>query len=560
MSRPALLVALGAMLFVPAILTGGEELRISAGTCLPPMTPEGKTSLKDPQAAISWTAAPGQFEPGVITIEADKELKGLRVEVGDLKDPKGSTIKGERIRLQRVRMRGVKQKKDGAIVVYPEFLLPWEGSIDIKAGVPSFVWLTLATPSDAKAGNYTGELAVITTTESQKVKLNLKVLPFSPVKPKIVYSMLYTYEFRYLERWESDYQPARKRRDKSGRPGFIKRGKTVVRDLAEHGMNTIFPHSSRALIRRNGKPFCPDLYASLDAAKAEKMLFNPGWFIGWFVNAQWKDLPKFNEKRDVVILKEIAAEAARAAKERGFRNAIVVPSDEPNHPKKLVVARKLLTGAGKIDGVRWAVTGNGPTLKELADLYDIAIIAGGTPADWAELKKRGKELWLYENNATTGRNPLWSRFVYGLHGWRAGFDGVASWTYPPHVEDYRGGRTDARDSSKIPTFTRTGLPVATLVWEAIREGVDDRRYIDTLEAEVAAATRGNEKQKEAAKKGQAFLASLKKRIDPDLKAHHWEHTEYGAPKPKGFDWAEMEKVRQNITTLVLELKASTPSQ
>jgi len=549
------LVTLAVLMLAGTGACGAETgLQVAAGTGLPPISAEGRVLLETWSREIALTAAPGQFESAVITLAADAGHKGVRVEAGDLTGPAGAVIPGSKIRLHRVRSRGAKARGSKKIVVYPEFLFPLRGDIDLKKGEPGFVWVTVGVPEDAATGEYSGELGVICGVDSQTVRVRLRVLPFKPVKPKIVLAMLYSYEFRYLERYEADYEPAGKRRARSGREGFLKRGRRAVRDMAEHGMNTIFPHSSARIIERDGKPYLPDVYASMDAARAEGMDFSPGWVVGWLTHAQWKDIPKFNEKKDVAMLKRISAEAARAARERGFKEVIITPSDEPNHERKLPVARKLLAGAGRIDGVRWAITGLAPTLKTLSDLYDIGIIAGGTPEDWAELKRRGKELWIYDNNATTGRDPVWSRFVYGLLGWRAGFDGVTSWTYPPDIGDFKGRRTDARDGSKIATYTPEGEPVTTVIWEAIRDGITDRRYIDTLKAEIERARSGGFRRRRAAARAQKVLDGLWERVDPDLKSHDWKHTEYGSPRPKGFDWQGLEKARAEVVAAILKLK------
>ena len=283
---------------------------------------------------------------------------------------------------------GVELSKNDDMLIVPEFLFPMPEKLDIKVGEPTLIWLTISIANDALPGKYTGKLIITMPGGYQKkITLETNVLPFSLVEPKTVFAMLYTYEFRFLERYEHDYQPLSKRRDKSGRVDFLDLGYRIVKDMAAHGMNTIFPHSGRDIIIRKGKPFIPDYYESLNAANDEGLLHSPGWFVGWQVNAQWKDIPYFREDQDVTRLKQIAIEAASAAHERGFSDCIVIPSDEPNHKRKMRVARKLLKGVGAIEGVRWAVTGNADTLLALSDLYDIAIIDGGTPKDWRKLKK-----------------------------------------------------------------------------------------------------------------------------------------------------------------------------
>ncbi len=534
----------------------GDRLQIAVGSGLPPIDAEGRAQPEQWAARISWTAAPGEFEPGVLTLLSESDLDGVKIEPGDLSGPRGRAIPADCVRLRRVVFRGAKPKKDAPVVVAPEFLFPFDGKLNLKAGEPTLVWLTLAVPDDAAPGDYAGRLTVSFPGGRRRVSLKVRVLPFRLAEPKPVLSMLYTYEFRTLDRHEPGFLPAEKRRDPKARAAFVARGMRVVRDMAEHGMNMIFPHSDKYWNLRGGEPHFPDLEMSLQAAREYGMTRTPGWVVSWFTHAQWKDLPKFDEAKDTARLRALALRASAIAKAYGHKEIIILPSDEPNHARKRVVARKLLEAVRDMEGVRWAVTGSPETLRDLSELYQIAIVAGGTPEDWRDLKERGLEVWIYENNSTTGKSPTWSRFVYGLFGWRAGFDGVTSWTYPADVGDYRGGRTDARDDSKIPTFTDDGRPVNTIVWEAIREGIDDRRYIETLEAEIAAASAAG--RKAAAARAQEVLSALWNRVDPRFREHGWEHTEYGSPRPKGFEWKDLEEVRAKIVEAILDLKGRTP--
>ncbi len=548
-----LYIILGMLTPLKVATVSAAPVRIGVGNGLPPVSSNGTVEMGSGNSVMSWTIARGEFEPGVISLLSDSEQKGISIHVEDLVGINGQTIMSNRIRLNHVLFRGVKLGKNDDLLIVPEFLFPMPEMLDLEAGEPTLIWLTISIANDALPGKYTGEL-IITMPDGHQhnIALETNVLPFRLVESKTVFAMLYTYEFRFLERYEHDYQPLSKRRNKSDRVDFLDRGYRTVKDMAEHGMNTIFPHSGRDLIIRKGKPFVPDYYESLNAANNEGLLHSPGWFVGWQVNAQWKDISNFREGQDVARLKQIAIEAASAARERGFSDCIIIPSDEPNHKRKQRVARKLLQGVGAVEGVRWAVTGNADTLLALSDLYDIAIIAGGTPKEWQKLRKRGHELWLYENNAVTGRSPIWSRFVYGLYGWRAGFDGVTSWTYPACVGNYDHGRIDARDGAKIPVYTQNNVPINTIVWEAVREGIDDRRYIDTLKEQIVIADAAG--LKIASKNAQNILKEIWNSVNPHLKSHQWKHTEYGSPCPKGFSWKELDAVRKKIIREIIELK------
>ena len=101
-------------------------------------------------------------------------------------------------------------------------------------------------------------------------------------------------------------------------------------------------------------------------------------------------------------------------------------------------------------------------------------------------------------------------------------------------------------------YTQNNAPINTIVWEAVREGIDDRRYIDTLKEQIIIADAAG--LKSAAKDAQNVLKGIWNRVDPHLKSHQWKHTEYGSPCPKGFSWKELDAVRKEIIRTIYKLK------
>jgi hypothetical protein len=146
----------------------------------------------------------------------------------------------------------------------------------------------------------------------------------------------------------------------------------------------------------------------------------------------------------------------------------------------------------------------------------VSILAStAPPALRDELRRSGHEVWLYDNASALGHDPAWSRFVFGFWGWRSGAAGITAWTHPLFSYSPYFGRARIDSLGRpIPRFDRTGVPVSTLEWEAIREGVADRRFVDTLLSSIESA-RGLGLP-EAAARAQGLLDSLWTELRPDL--------------------------------------------
>ena len=84
--------------------------------------------------------------------------------------------------------------------------------------------------------------------------------------------------------------------------------------------------------------------------------------------------------------------------------------------------------------------------------------------------------------------PVLHRLYSGFFLWKSGYDGIFPYVYQafsadPPVSPYQ---TDVRPPNNFKVFCVTypaqDQPVPTLQWEAIREGIDDVRYLQVLEA------------------------------------------------------------------------------
>jgi len=120
----------------------------------------------------------------------------------------------------------------------------------------------------------------------------------------------------------------------------------------------------------------------------------------------------------------------------------------------------------------------------------VDVICTSDPDDDAEaerFRKTAHEWWIYPNGALTGQNLSYTRYVFGFGAWRWGVKGVVPWTYQMS-QGSNGNPFTVLDGPEIMvTYPGANGPIPTPVWETIRDGINDYRYIQTLREMIARA-------------------------------------------------------------------------
>ncbi|OPX24972.1 MAG: hypothetical protein B1H04_00990 [Planctomycetales bacterium 4484_123] len=471
--------------------------------------PEDKPASGRVIKKMELIACPGEFEPFSLAIHGTAD-GGWMFEVSDLKatDARAS-IPASAVETALVWW----QKTEGHLgkgARVTDFVLDPAGrGVAVTKGKTSWVWLTVHVPGEAKPGLYQGTFT-LKGEKGQRVSLPLEV-EVLPVKlgrvPGVQFCLLYPAAF-------GQYHNAATRAKR--RPAARK----LYLQLKNHGMTCIAPKGS-------DWPYKPGhfegLAACVELAKEVGLTGPVIWYMSAMVNAvkggeHFKHYDgkcdNWNEQRDLANLKEIVQAVQKLAREKNWPEIVFATIDEPGTqtenlrirrlrlgtitPKTLKVvhelgARACATISEPVDNKhnRWRVR-EPDELRKLWDLSrpycDIRIYAYGSPqgktnlrAEKADCEKRGHEMWFYHNPAIMRRDRYCARLYFGLWGWKVGAQGLSAWTYP-------GGRT--------------------VQFELVREGIDDLKYLATIER-LLKEKRGSEQARKAA---EAFLARLKAAI------------------------------------------------
>lgn len=487
-------------------------------------------------SAIRVEASREEFKPITFSIRALKNLGKVRVNASTLSGPSGM-LAADCLRVGIVEQltETVEEKKNGKIVNYrwaPKIIHP--GEVTIHGGHTQRYWLTLKVPSNVRPGEYKGIVSINPEFSHQTdIPIIVTVLPFRLTDTDIQYGMMMTYEFYELddEKWTDEEQTM------IGRNGLA-----ICKDLREHGMTIMYPHAHFYYqAGKDGQPLLRSLEASLDAYAA---LAFPGpfcWYIGHLVQTSKVFHPgsilNYDEDLAKTRLRSLLESYAQMAQARNIPNykLIVQTVDEPDRQDR-IAAGKTLNQIARDMGFKTLITRKWP---------EVDIICTGPPGsdDKAkQIRDLAKMWWIYPNDALMTKNRAYTRYVFGFGAWRWGVDGVVPWTFQV-TQGCNGNPFTVLDGDEVMVaYPGVDSPLATPLWESIRDGINDYKYIYQLKLLIES---GKEMGDEKAVEIEQQLNQFKNNLGEGPLA---EDERYGDWPSGAFD-----KMRRQIVNWTLEL-------
>ncbi len=350
---------------------------------------------------------------------------------------------------------------------------------------------------------------------------------------------------------------------------FLKKATLERRDMAEHGLDG---HDSFIRIS-DWKVFAVDTEDMDRRLKMDRLYglnkdrvvlsFPEGWQNSLMARRGLRRPAKLAAEglppeffRDVTAMVE-SIESER--KRRGWPEFIYYPIDEPRRdPDSVRFTLSVLKAVKQVPGVRVYLTAN-PARKEFEPLWPYVDVWCSQPFLWSDevIKRRsaekGIEFWSYPNHVA-GENdhtPLkGARMTWGFGFWRSGYKGLMPWIY----QYVAGSPFNYLDNVMMDVMNRStpeGEPIPVALWEAYREGIDDGRYIHTLQTLIDEARRsGFPKRAALAEDAEAALKGIWKAIRPQ------EKYQYGGM----WDSADFDRYRRLIVSHILSLLGQQESK
>ncbi len=462
--------------FVPFVVTPfATVLPLS----MPPMDSIGKP--------LRVRACAGEYEPASFAIRALQPVRDLSVRStdllnGDLRIP-ADAIEAHVVKVWR--QAGPPTMADATLGVGPEVpelllkddrvkltgsrpRLRLDGPIGttVEADTTKQIWLTIHVPDKTPPGSYRGRVAVTVSGEAvAHLPLEVQVLPFP---------------LALSRKKQGIWFKAERRRDQRE---YVERDvyRRLLDDVRAHGMQFV-------TIRGRGLGTAEDV---LQIHQSAGMTGTAIW-SSWFPSSA----PDFRPLR---------ANLEAATRKHGYSELLFQAADEPNSEAQIARALAYFQKVKKAGGRTFCNIMPEYAVR-LGDQLDVPCvgysnffgsierpepIAGESSEAVSRLLKTHEEVWYYWQCRV--EDPRINRLLFGFLLMKSPATGAMPYTYgtleaEAPFDDWSALQIGqvSRAGGGAVYHARDGA-VPTIQWEAAREGVDDARYVSTLEALIQKA-------------------------------------------------------------------------
>ena len=475
---------------------------------------------------LAVQATPGETTAVTLGVVPLRPLLNMRLTGADLSGPGGALVPASALDLRVVRCWPQIDKTPagrGKVQVIPELIEKQDRHPAVCApeGATRQYWITVRVPENAAPGQYRGELQFSAEgVQPATVPVELAVLPFRlqtpPEKTFFMYSILGDFTDKEIM--------------------------VLLRDMREHGMNSL---ASDLVGKWSRQPGGKSEFDVEPVRRVLRLAKEAGFTrpMPWHESGPKGIAPEGSEEWNAALA-DLLRRARQVQQEVGGQEILFYPVDEPfGNDQRLTLAERAMRVARQTRALRTYCTPADKDIARLGSLLDVRCYAIGTVPNVADAaastRKAGADFWWYTNAAR--ELPDVRRYLAGVWFWSTGADGQGYWVYQSRWQRTRAfqdleGDVHAHDYVAYPDIDG---PIPTIQWECIRMGIDDARYLYTLEAAIA-AHRGSP-QAAAAEK---FLADLRRTLPQSVNLPDKTCILYNCPwKPREFAQLRRELVR-----------------
>lgn len=478
-------------------------------------------------------ATPGEPAAATLGVVPLRPLFNMHLACTELGGPEGHRIPASAVELRAVRCWPQTDKTPagrGKVQVIPELLLGQDRHPAVCApqGATRQYWITVRVPEGAAPGKYRGQLRFSADdVPAADVPIEVSVLPFRletpPQKNFFMYAILGDLD-------DEEIVP-------------------LLRDMRAHGMTSLASDMVGAWrpVPGGASEFDPEpLRRVLRLAKQAGFSGPIPWGAGGLVkgiaapegSAEWNAALAGLLRRVRQVQDEVAGQ-----------ELLFYPVDEPfGNEERLTLAERSMRVARQSGALRTYCTPADKDIPRLGALLDVRCYAIGTvpsvPEAAASTRQAGADFWWYTNAAR--ELPDVRRYLAGVWFWSTGANGQGYWVYQSRWRRTRAfqdleGSAHAHDYVAYPDVDG---PIPTVQWECIRMGIDDARYLYTLESAIA-AHRGSP----AASAAQGFLDGLRRSMPDSVNRPDGTVILYNCPwKPDDFA-----RLRRDLARHIVEV-------
>ncbi len=448
--------------------------------------------VSDRIAEVGLSAARDEYESTGFVLHAIHPLEDVRVDVSGPRSAAGRAIPADYVDVRFVSTVRVLVDPKAKTFRRQPFLLEKRQTVSVPQDTALRVWLTVKIPAGAEAEDYAGTISVkVAGQELARLPLTVKVLPFTLPPAPIEMAMCYP------KPPDSDEM-------------LLKQ----LLDLREHGCNGIEPAMSVVIKSRDRDYGEDDVAATRAECKrlmdAEKKVFGPRRFpvtfeLGhqiayyWDHGKNWFSFWPHSKKIDQDMLRAVDV-IRQMAKAEGWPPLRAYALDEAGAHNLLDEAAYYygLLKKKRPDLMTWTDIGGGMAmgmdeLSPLSASIDMFSTNRFTPEIARALVVRRKPYGIYNG---CGATPAGARFFFGFYGYKTGAAQITQWAYHFGNTVFQGGGWRRDDDGYV--YLADDGPLPSIMWEAVRAGIDDYRYVSLLAQTIARARRSSDRDAEMA--------------------------------------------------------------
>ena len=339
-------------------------------------------------------------------------------------------------------------------------------------------WLTLHIPKDVVSGKYSGSLR-LSAEEISPVELPIEVTvhAFKLLQPKMIYSIYYPGKLDPLNQPRGTIAAHYKSEEQM---------RAELKDMLAHGVR--YPNLWQAYSKK--------LVPRTLQLRKEAGMPNDRLFINLPPGAPAAAAARVKAWRDLT-------------RDFGYKEIYLYGLDEASG-NRLRLQKPSWENVQKAGGKMYASAWKEDPFEVMGSRLNVLVWSGGLQPDKARRwHSVGSKIFSYGNPQVGVEEPLRYRYNYGMALWKADYDGAMTFAYQYGYGHIWNDFDTARSRDHCFTYPTANGVVGTIQWEGFREGVDDVRYINTLENAIKKA--GDTKIARAAKKWLTDLKSKDRR-------------------------------------------------
>ncbi len=473
------------------------------------------------------TAAPGQYASGILFIKALNDFPGPFV-VGpkgrpQLNGPNGTFIWTPTFVEYRVCHPLRLSKNRQQWEMRPHYLMPGTRPEEIRPYTPTIqvavpkgegrsVWVTALVPNGTTSGDYKGEIHVVPPgkdyvgysdtpgeNDGYAIPFTLRVRDMELLEPDATFGMYEHTPRAHQLPPTTDYRSYVDQR-RHGMNAVDKGGQEVWRYTDSEGKS-----------RLDFSAFDYDMEQLVAAGFSRSFHYYP---------------------YGAALQPDVQLAILERCREKGYPEPLFYVSDEPSaQGAQLVQRMEREFGAARRQGLRTVTSGlDWRTQGEAYDVWILNVRVVGSK-DWQDIKARAAELGAqvgaYDCTRYISTHPRNMRFYTGLWTWAAGLKGNWIWEYGAGLPSAVQSVYSLSDTIPPTTWCEYGFAfsipsgqAAPTSWEARRDGVNDYRYLHTLERAIAEAIDAGKADLPSVLEARNYLNDLRARVPLDAFNYH----------------------------------------